>query len=39
MASQLQAGKPEGGAGSTFGTDYTKQISRLGPLIVGGMGA
>src|SRR5215468_2924621 len=29
----------EGGAGSTFGTDRTKQISRLGPLIVGGTGA
>jgi hypothetical protein len=29
----------EGGAGSTFGTDGTKQISRLGPLIVGGTGA
>jgi hypothetical protein len=28
----------EGGAGSTFGTDRTKQISRLGPLIVGGTG-
>jgi len=28
----------EGGAGSTFGTDCTKQISRLGPLIVGGTG-
>src|SRR5881396_2151652 len=29
----------EGGAGSTVGTDRTKQISRLGPLIVGGTGA
>jgi hypothetical protein len=29
----------EGGAGPTFGTDRTKQISRLGPLIVGGTGA
>ena len=29
----------DGGAGSTFGTDPTKQISRLGPLIVGGTGA
>ena len=29
----------EGGAGSTFGTDPTKQISQLGPLIVGGTGA
>ena len=29
----------EGGAGSTFGTDPTKQISRSGPLIVGGTGA
>src|SRR5262249_36758164 len=29
----------EGGAGSTGGTDRTKQISRLGPLIVGDTGA
>src|SRR5215475_1499555 len=29
----------EGSAGSAFGADRTKQISRLGPLIVGGTGA
>jgi hypothetical protein len=29
----------EGGTGSTFGTDRTEQIGRLGPLIVGSTGA
>ena len=29
----------EGGTGSTFGTDRTEQIGRLGSLIVGSTGA
>ena len=35
----VAGGQHEGGASPALGADRTKQISRLGPLIVGGTGA